>query len=170
MKKIESLTKEQEISLPNFVDKWVGYASEPIDYKRLEKSVEEIYKLMGKKKPGILIARNPYEAVVTVIALQVVCKDSKAIDLSTLRSSTLQRTLDSSTLERTLERTLGKEKQVDVYEAPDGTLFVHVEEEAEVKCVLEERHDTQVLPAGDYIVRRKVEYDHLLHTKKVVAD
>ena len=77
MKKIESLTKEQEISLPNFVDKWVGYASEPIDYKR---------------------------------------------------------------------------------------------EEAEVKCVLEERHDTQVLPAGDYIVRRKVEYDHLLHTKKVVAD
>ena len=59
---------------------------------------------------------------------------------------------------------------VDVYEAPDGTLFVHVEEEAEVKCVLEERHDTQVLPAGDYIVRRKVEYDHLLHTKKVVAD
>ena len=59
---------------------------------------------------------------------------------------------------------------VDVYEGIDGTLFVHVEDEAEVKCVLEERHDTQVLPKGDYIVRRKVEYDHLLHVKKVVAD
>ena len=59
---------------------------------------------------------------------------------------------------------------VDVYEGPDGTLFVHVEEEAQVKCVLENRHDTQTLPAGDYIVRRKVEYDHLTQTPRVVAD
>jgi hypothetical protein len=59
---------------------------------------------------------------------------------------------------------------VDVYEGVDGTLFVHVEDEAQVKCVLEDRHDTQVLPAGDYIVRRKVEYDHLTNTPRVVAD
>lgn len=59
---------------------------------------------------------------------------------------------------------------VDVYEGPDGTLFVHVEDEAKVKCVLEERHDTQVLPAGDYIVKRKVEFDHLTMTPRVVAD
>lgn len=59
---------------------------------------------------------------------------------------------------------------VDVYEGVGGTLFVHVEEEAEVKCVQEDRHDTQVLPAGDYIVRRKIEYDHLTKTPRVVAD
>lgn len=58
---------------------------------------------------------------------------------------------------------------VDVYEK-DGVLFVHVEEEAQVKCVLEDRHDTQTLPAGDYIVRRKVEYDHLTNTPKAVTD
>ena len=58
---------------------------------------------------------------------------------------------------------------VDVYEK-DGVLYVHVEEEAQVKCVLEDRHDTQILPAGDYTVTRKVEYDHLTQTPKVVAD
>ena len=59
---------------------------------------------------------------------------------------------------------------VDVYEGIDGTLYVHVEEDAQVKCVLEDRHDTQVLPSGDYIVRRKIEYDHLTNTPRVVAD
>ena len=58
---------------------------------------------------------------------------------------------------------------VDVYEK-DGVLFVHVEEEAQVKCVLEDRHDTQTLPAGDYIVRRKVEFDHLTQTPRLVQD
>lgn len=59
---------------------------------------------------------------------------------------------------------------VDVYEGVDGVLYVHVEDHAEVKCVDEERHDTQVLPAGDYIVKRKMEYDHLTNTPRVVAD
>lgn len=59
---------------------------------------------------------------------------------------------------------------VDVYEGVDGTLYVHVEEEAMVKCVDETRHDTQVLPAGDYEVKRKIEFDHLTLTPKVVAD
>lgn len=61
------------------------------------------------------------------------------------------------------------ENGVDVYEH-EGTLFVHVEEEAQVKCVDETRHDTQTLPAGDYIVRRKIEYDHLTKTPRVVSD
>lgn len=59
---------------------------------------------------------------------------------------------------------------VDVYEGIDGTLYLHVEDEATVKCVLENRHDAQVLPTGDYIVKRKVEYDHLTQTPRVVAD
>lgn len=58
---------------------------------------------------------------------------------------------------------------VGVYEK-EGILYVHVEEEARVSCVLKERHDTQVLPKGDYIVRRKLEYDHLTQTPRVVAD
>lgn len=58
---------------------------------------------------------------------------------------------------------------VDVYEQ-DGVLYLHVEDEARVSCVLKERHDTQILPAGDYIVKRKLEYDHLTNTPRVVAD
>lgn len=61
------------------------------------------------------------------------------------------------------------EDGVDVYEK-DGTLFVHVEEEAHVECIIKERHDTQVLPKGDYEIGRAFEYDHLKHVKRVVAD
>lgn len=64
-----------------------------------------------------------------------------------------------------LEETEG----VEVYEH-EGTLFVRVNEEAKVSCVIKERHDTQVLPKGTYTVRRKVEYDHLSNTKRIVAD
>src|SRR3990167_9108226 len=105
--KIEKLTQEQWSKLPEFVDRWVGYASEPINYPRLEKSVTEIYALMGKKKPQILIARNPYEAVVTAVALPVVCKSGKSVK-EALRS-TLYSPLDStlySTLNSTLDSTL----------------------------------------------------------------
>jgi hypothetical protein len=58
---------------------------------------------------------------------------------------------------------------VDVYEK-DGTLYVHVENEAHVECVMKDRHDTQVLPAGDYEIGRAFEYDHLAKTRRVVAD
>lgn len=61
------------------------------------------------------------------------------------------------------------EEGVDLYEK-DGTLYVHVEDEARVECVLKERHDTQVLPAGDYEVGRAFEYDHLAKTRRVVTD
>ena len=61
------------------------------------------------------------------------------------------------------------EDGVDLYEK-DGTLYVHVENEAKVECVLKERHDTQVLPKGDYEIGRAFEYDHLQKSRRIVAD
>ena len=61
------------------------------------------------------------------------------------------------------------EDGVDVYEQ-NGVLYCHVEEEARIECVLRERHDTQVLPAGDYEIGRAFEFDHLQKTRRVVAD
>ena len=94
MAKINSITKEQEALIPSYVDKWVEYASSPVDFLVADQAIEEIYKLMGKKKPTVLIATGPINAFWTAVAVQLVCGDKKAIkEIKETLCSTLRSTL-----------------------------------------------------------------------------
>jgi len=99
--KISKITQEQEAMLPIIVDKWVGYASEPVDYIRAKSAIDKIYALMGEKPPTLLIAESPWSALLTASSLDVLSNDSSTLD------STLYSTLDS-TLE-SLDKTSNEE-------------------------------------------------------------
>lgn len=58
---------------------------------------------------------------------------------------------------------------LEVYEK-NGVLYMSTREDARLSCVLKERHDTEVLPAGDYFIKPAQEYDHLLQSTRAVAD
>ena len=124
MKRITKITDEQKAKLPELVERWVGYASEQSDYIDIKNAVHEIYRLMGKPAPTVLISDSPYSAIYTTAALRLIKEGGSTLRStlsstlgSTLRStlySTLRSTLDStlrstlsSTLDSTLRSTLG---------------------------------------------------------------
>ena len=76
MKKIESLTKEQEARIPEFVNKWtkIGLCTEPADRPRAEDAVAACYERADLKKPKIFWADSPYDALFqkAVMALGIV--------------------------------------------------------------------------------------------------
>ena len=51
IEKIEKLTKEQEVQLPIFRQKWldIGLSTEKADRSTAEKAITEMYTLIGKK-------------------------------------------------------------------------------------------------------------------------
>ena len=58
---------------------------------------------------------------------------------------------------------------LEMYEE-NGVLYLRNEVEANVSCVLKERHDTEVLPKGIWKIERAKEYDFLKDEIRSVAD
>ena len=58
---------------------------------------------------------------------------------------------------------------IELYQVGD-TLYLHNEVEAEVKCVDEKRHDTEVLEPGVWKIDRANEHDFLADETRKVAD
>lgn len=58
---------------------------------------------------------------------------------------------------------------VEFYEH-EGTLFVKNSVPATVRCVLKERHDDCVLPAGEWKIDFQKEYDYLSDESRIVRD
>ncbi len=58
---------------------------------------------------------------------------------------------------------------VEVYEY-EGTFFVRNNVETEVFCPNKDRHDTKVLPASDWEIKKANEFDFLADEERVVID
>ncbi len=61
------------------------------------------------------------------------------------------------------------DKKVDFYEK-DGTLYMKNLESVEIGCVVEERHDTEILPAGIWEFRKALEFDPVEEVLRQAAD
>ena len=57
MKKINSLTKEQEALFPKYVDKWlkIGLCTKPANRPKAEELINQCYEVVGLKKPKKII-------------------------------------------------------------------------------------------------------------------
>src|SRR5208337_2773610 len=62
MKKITKLTPEQEAQIPEYVNKWISIASEPMNHDLAKKHIQELYRRMGKDNPLIVIGHSPLNA------------------------------------------------------------------------------------------------------------
>lgn len=72
MKKIETLTKEQESKLSTYRDKWlaIGLSTEETDIEAAESAMNAVYECAGLTPPEQKIwARNPYEGAVLAAQL-----------------------------------------------------------------------------------------------------
>ena len=123
---ITSLTKEQEARIPEYVDKWIGYASSEVDFARAKSAIERVYGLMKKDKPVVLIANGPVDAFWSAVAIQLLRKDKKSTRSLSLRwdsplGSTLSSTL-SSTLYSSLYSTLDSSLDSSLRSSLDSTL------------------------------------------------
>ncbi len=52
---IKKLTKHQEDQIPAFLDKWLNMPTKPVDHKKAGEVIEKVYKLIGQKKPTIML-------------------------------------------------------------------------------------------------------------------
>ena len=62
-----------------------------------------------------------------------------------------------------------EQTDIELFEK-DGVLYMKCESEAEVFCVDKARHDTIMLPAGTWEIRKSLEYDHLLDEVRECID
>jgi hypothetical protein len=58
---------------------------------------------------------------------------------------------------------------MELYEK-DGVFFLKTEEETKIECLIKERHDEIVLPAGIYEIGSQVEYDPFSKRLEKVRD
>ena len=159
---ITSLTKEQEARIPEYVDKWIGYASSEVDFARAKSAIERVYGLMKKDKPVVLIANGPVDAFWSAVAIQLLRKDKKSTrslslgwdsPLGSTLSSTLSSTLYSSlysTLDSTLDSilrsslysTLGSSLDSTLYPALDSTLDFEIKKHGSIKEEMENTYSS----------------------------
>lgn len=59
MKRIETLTPEQEVFLPHFIDKWLSMPTRQFSEDETRNTVEKMYLSMGKSKPIVLFFDSP---------------------------------------------------------------------------------------------------------------
>lgn len=60
---IESLTCEQEAKIPEFHDKWIAKASEPVNLERGISAIHEIFKQMSMQPPVVVVGQSLKETV-----------------------------------------------------------------------------------------------------------
>lgn len=87
MKKIESLTPEQEAKFPEYVKKWVdiGINTDRLDFAETEKIVNNFRQLIEKKPAPLMIVENPIEAwVVCCLHEQNVPIDQLEVEMRTV--------------------------------------------------------------------------------------
>jgi hypothetical protein len=58
---------------------------------------------------------------------------------------------------------------VEIYEK-DGTLYIKNDVDTEIFCPNKTRHDTVVLPAGEWEVKKAREFDYLSNSERQVRD
>lgn len=76
---ITKITPEQEAKIPEFIEKWINYASSDNNREESEKAIKKIYTLCKLKQPKFIHARSPKEATLMVAFLE---KGGKIEDLS----------------------------------------------------------------------------------------
>ncbi len=72
MKKIESLTKEQEDYLPIFRDEWlkIGLSTEAVDQKLSTGAVKQLYSAGGMEEPIVMHFQSPWQCIMVINFLQ----------------------------------------------------------------------------------------------------
>lgn len=87
MTKINSLTAEQEIRLPQFRDEWfrIGCSTAPADRPRAEAAITEMYRIIGKDKPQFIWFDSPATCILGRDAL-LQAGNTKLADQSSLES------------------------------------------------------------------------------------
>jgi hypothetical protein len=76
MKKITKLTPEQEAQIPEYVNRWISIASEPMNHDLAKKYIQELYQRMGKENPLIVIGYSPLNAVLLCAMFKVLTQNA----------------------------------------------------------------------------------------------
>ncbi len=102
---VKELTKEQESKIPEFIDKWVGIASQPMDKDVAFDAIDKLYERMGKDKPIKIVGYSPIQCVLMCAILKTIGGLDSQLDsqmssqlysqLYSLLSSQLDSQLDS---------------------------------------------------------------------------
>ena len=79
MSKIEKLTKEQELYLVEFRQRWldIGLCTDPADFETAEKQITFFYERLGKKKPMFFKFSSPLTCELGCHALDYILKNPK---------------------------------------------------------------------------------------------
>ena len=59
---ITKLTQEQKEQIPQYIQKWISIASQPMNQNKAFKAIKDIYKQMRQKEPIIIIGHSPLNA------------------------------------------------------------------------------------------------------------
>ena len=63
MSQIKELTPEQEAKIPEYINKWVANAQQPVDKTKCDNAVKAIYKNMSKDEPLIVYGDSPWSCI-----------------------------------------------------------------------------------------------------------
>jgi hypothetical protein len=96
MNKITELTKEQELAIPEFLNKWINKAHEPMDENDARTAVRDIYKSMKEDEPLIIIGDSPMQtALLASLFFTLTNSDESSERLDSQLRSQLGSQLDS---------------------------------------------------------------------------
>ncbi len=92
---IDKLTPEQESKIPEFIDKWVNKASEPMDVDKAKKYTGKLYSLIKEDEPIIIVGDSPINTTILAALFFTMFKKEKASHLGSQPSSQLNSQLSS---------------------------------------------------------------------------
>ena len=97
MKKIMSLTKEQEALFPHYVEKWIkiGLCTEPADREKAENAINGLYRLAKLKEPKIIWLPCPISAALSSV-VYVSIANSKSFPVRSAVGSAVYSAVDSA--------------------------------------------------------------------------
>jgi len=82
---ITKITKEQEDRIPEYIDKWVKIASEPMNKEKAIRAVKDLYSDMKEEEPIVIIGQSPISCYFMYLMISLMLGDKKLED-SQLRS------------------------------------------------------------------------------------
>ena len=96
-KLIEKLTKEQELQIPSYFDKWLNMPLKPMDKQIAFSAIERLYKLMGEEKPQIIVGQSPLQTALMVFVCSKLKEPlvNKKVELWSQLESQLRSQLES---------------------------------------------------------------------------
>jgi DNA-binding FadR family transcriptional regulator len=92
---INKLTEEQERRIPEFIDKWVNKASEPMNHEKAIEYTKKMYVSMKGNEPIIIFGNSPLNTALLCSLFWCLLKNSKVTQLNTQLNKQIYTQLDT---------------------------------------------------------------------------